>query len=170
MTERILVRDLMTVGVASCSPETPVVELAELMLSADLEGVAVLDHKGFAIGMVSRQEIAQAYTHEDWHQLTAEAVMRSPIPQLPPDIPLRAAAQMMCDQSTRIVFMMHHAGGIAYPAAELTFKHLMRHLAAHEDSDLQDLGIKAARQRPLDAFITRRDAVRRENQFPDNEE
>lgn len=170
MTERVFVRDLMTVGVTTCAPETPIVELARLLLAGELEAVAVLDHEGFAVGMVSQTELARAYAQDDWRQLTAEAIMHSPIPQIPPDIPLKAAAQIMCDQGVRIVFLMHHAGGIAYPAAALTFNHLLRHLAARDDSELNDLGIKAARQPPLDTFIARRDAARRQSSFSNHEE
>ena len=38
-----LVRDLMTVGVPTCSPDTPLVDLARLILQKDLEAVVVLD-------------------------------------------------------------------------------------------------------------------------------
>jgi len=83
------------------------------------------------------------------------------VPQIPPDIPLTAAAQIMQDQNLRIVFLMHHAGGIEYPAAMLSYKHLLRHMAMEEDDDLADLGIKAERESPLESFYKRRDAARR---------
>jgi hypothetical protein len=55
---------------------------------------------------------------------------------------------------------MHHAGGIEYPAAVLTYKHLMRLLAARSPEELADLGIQARRQSPIETFIQRRDAAR----------
>jgi hypothetical protein len=61
----------------------------------------------------------------------------------------------------RIVFMMHHAGGIEYPAAMLSYTHLLRHLAAKDGADLADLGIEAARESPLETFIRRRNEARR---------
>ena len=88
--------------------------------------------------------------------------MRAEVPQVPPDIPLTAAAQIMQDQGLRILFLTHHAGGIAYPAAYITYKHLLRHLGARDARDLRDLGIKAERESPLETFIRRRDeALRR---------
>ena len=82
------------------------------------------------------------------------------MPQVPPDIPLTTAAQIMRDQHVRSVFMMHHASGIVYSAAVLTYKHLLRHMAASDDNELADLGNQATRKSPLETFIERRDAAR----------
>jgi hypothetical protein len=87
--------------------------------------------------------------------------MRPDVPTMPPDIPLTAAAQIMQDMGVRIVYMTHHAGGIEYPAAYLTYKHLLRHLAARDEEELKDLGIKAEREAPLETFFRRRDEALR---------
>jgi predicted transcriptional regulator len=161
MAERLYVRDLMAVGVATCPPETPIVEVTRLLLEKQLEGIVVLDTEGNASGSISRDELVQAYTRDNCRDLTAEDVMRDSIPQVPPDIPLTVAAQLMRDQGVRVVFLMHHAGGIQYPAASLSYTQLLRHLAAPSDQDLQDLGTAAARKTPLESFIAKRDAARR---------
>jgi predicted transcriptional regulator len=169
MTERLLVRDLMSVGVLTCPPTTPIVEIARLLLDKQLEAIVVLDHEGHAAGMVSQDELVRAYTQDNWRALTAEAVMRAAVPQVPPDIPLTAAAQIMQDQGVRVVFLMHHAGGIEYPAAALSYRSILRYLAARSEADLQDLGIAAARQPPLDTFIQKRDSARQRSHLPDQE-
>ena len=87
--------------------------------------------------------------------------MQENVPQVPPDIPLTVAAQIMRDQHVRAVFIMHHAAGITYSAAVLTYKHFLRHMAAKDDSELMDLGNQAARKGPLEAFIEKRDAARK---------
>lgn len=156
-----LVRDLMTVGVATCPPTATVVEIARLLLDKDLEAVVVLDAEGHAVGVVSRDDLIRAYTREDCRELTAETVMSEGLPQMPPEIPLTAAAQIMRDMGVRVVFMVHNAEGITYPAASLSYTHLMRHLIARNDAELKDLGIKAEREAPLATFIKRRDEARR---------
>ncbi len=161
MNERRLVRDLMTVGVPTCAPDTPVRDLARLMLEKDVEGVIVLDHEGHAVGMVSPDELIAAYQHDDPRSLTAEAIMREDVPELPPDIPLTAAAQLMRDQRVRVVFLTHNAAGITYPAAMLTYRHFLRHLAACTDAELADLGIYARRLSPMQMFLQKREAARR---------
>ncbi len=112
-----LVRDLMTVGVVTCPPRLTLMELARLFLEKDAEGVIVLDEEGHASGVVSQDEMVRAYAHPAAETLTAEDIMRDDIPEVPPDIPLHAAAQIMHDMGVRAVYSMHHAGGIAYPSA-----------------------------------------------------
>lgn len=169
MTTIRLVRDLMTVGVPSCTPDTPVPEIARLLLEKDLEGLIVLDHDGHAVGVVTWDELVTAYARDDARRLTAHAIMREDIPQVPPDIPVMAAAQIMRDLGVRVVYLMHNADGIVYPAAMLSYRHFLRHLAADDDAELKDLGIRAARQAPLEAFIKRRDEARRRANFPQKE-
>jgi CBS domain-containing protein len=152
----------MLVGVATCPPETPLPEVARLMLEKDLEAVIILDQEeGHALGVVSQDELVQAYIREEARTLKAVDVMREEVPQIPPDIPLAAAVQMMLDQQIRTFFLMHHAGGIVYPAASISYRHILRHLAAREEEDLSGLGIEAARQSPVEMFIQKRDAARR---------
>lgn len=158
-----LVRDLMSVGVLTCSPETSVVELTRTLLEKDLEGAVVLDDHGHAVGAVTRDDLVRAYAAgDDVRSLAVHEVMQDGVSQIPPDIPLTAAAQIMQDRNMRIVFLMHHAGGIEYPAAMLSYTHLLRHMAMASAEDLSDLGIKADRESPLEAFYKRRDEARRQ--------
>lgn len=159
-----LVRDLMTVGVATCAPDTPVTDLARLLLEKGLESVIVLDPvEGHALGVVGQEELVRAYVQPGGRTLTAEQIMRDDVPSVPPDIPLEAAAQLMQDQGVRVLYLMHHAGGVVYPAASVTYQHILRHLAARSKDELRDLGIHAERQSPIQAFVQRRDAARQRN-------
>ncbi len=151
----------MSVGVPTCPQDTPVVDLTRLLLEKDWEGFVVLDENGHAAGVVTQDELVAAYARGDWADLTAEDVMQVDVPQAPPDIPLTAVAQIMRDQGARVAFMMHRAGGIQYPAAFITYKHLLRHLAARDEAELRDLGIKAEREAPIETFLRRRDEARR---------
>lgn len=169
MAERILIRDLMTVGVASCAPDTPVVEIARQLLEKNLEALIVLNEDGHGVGMVSQDELVKAYSRGECRQLTAEDIMNDNVPQVPPTIPLTAAAQIMRDQGCRVLFLTHNSDGVTYPAGVLTYQHFLRHLAALDDSELGDLGIKAARQAPLEAFIAKRDAALRRARSEDQE-
>lgn len=154
------VRDLMTVGVETCSPATPVIEVARLMLENGWEDVVVLE-EGNAVGVISQVELVKAFTRPEFADLCAEDILREDVPQVPPDIPLEAAAQFMLDKGVRTLFLMHHAGGIEYPAALISFRHLLRFMVAQDPSELSDLGLKAERESPLETFIRRRNAARR---------
>jgi predicted transcriptional regulator len=156
-TSARLVRDLMKLGVPTCSPDTPVPELARLLLDMNFEAVVVMNpENGHAIGIVGQQELVKAYCREGGRSLQAEDILHEGVPKILPDIPLEAAAQIMLDEGVRVLFQIHHAGGIEYPAAMLTYTHLLRHLAAQSHEELSDLGIQAAREAPLEAFYKRR--------------
>ncbi len=67
-------------------------------------------------------------THHDQIPIVAD-VMRVDIPEIPPDIPAIVAAQIMLDQGVREMYLMHHDGGIRWPAAALRFKDVLQCLA-----------------------------------------
>lgn len=156
-----LVRDLMTVGVPTCKWNSPIRDIARFLLEHHVEAMCVLDAEGHGIGVVGEQELVAAYGREDLDTLTAEDIMSEGVPELNPDLPLTAAAQIMKDKGIRVAYMMHNAGGIIYPAAYISYRHILRHMAARDENDLKDLGIAAARKSPLEQFIERRDEARR---------
>jgi CBS domain-containing protein len=164
LSSRKLVRDLMKVGVASCGPETPITDIARLLKEKELDTIIILDpDEGHAVGTVSQKELVGAFIREGEkaRTLKAEDIMRDEVPQVPPDIPLEVAFQIMQDTGVRTLFLMHHAGGVIYAAAYLSYNHMLRYLGAKEESELGDLGTRAERVLPLDAFIQKRDAARR---------
>jgi CBS domain-containing protein len=169
MSDIQLVRDLMTVGVPTCALDTPIVDVARLLLDADFEGVIVLDEEGHAAGMISQDELVRAYARDDARSLTAAKILREDVPEIPPDIPLTVAAQIMQDRHVRVFFLMHHSDGIHYPAAMLSYRHLLRHLAATDPNELKDLGIRAEREAPLEAFVRRREEARQRALSPEEE-
>jgi len=161
MTETKLVRDLMTVGVPTCKWETPIKDIARFLLEHQVEAMCVLDAEGHGIGVIGEQELVSAYGKDNLDELNAEDIMSEGVPELSPDIPLTVAAQMMKDEGIRIAYMMHNSAGIIYPAAYISYRHILRHMAAKDESELRDLGLAAERRSPLDQFIERRDEARR---------
>jgi CBS domain-containing protein len=152
----------MSVGVPTCALDDSAVDLARWFLEKEIEGAVVLDENGHGVGVVTHQQLVRAYARGNYDTLTAQDILEDKVPQVPPDIPLAAAAQIMQDLGVRILFLTHHAGGIEYPAAYISYKHLLRHLGAKNEEELRDLGIKAERESPIDSFMRRRDeALRR---------
>ena len=155
-----LVRDLMSIGVLTCTPDTSIVDLARVLLERDLEGAVVLDDQGHAAGVVDRNDLIRAYATGEYEDMVVEEVMQDGLPQIPPDIPLTAAAQIMQDQGLRVLYLPHHAGGILYPAAMLSYKNMLRHMATENLEELADLGIEADRELPLETYAKRRTEAR----------
>ena len=112
-----LVRDLMKVGVVTCNQNTSIKIIAQAIMEKNIEAVVVLDQEGHALGVVGQEELIRAYAQEDYEGRTAQEIMKDGLPQIPPDIPITAAVQLMLDQKVRVFYLTHHAGGIEYPAA-----------------------------------------------------
>jgi predicted transcriptional regulator len=157
-----LVRDLMTVGVPTCKNTTPIVDIARFLIENNIEEMVVLGDEGEGIGVCGYKELVKAYDREDVRQLSAEDIMSEGVPELPSDIPLKLAAQIMEDKEIRVAYMNHNSSGIIYPAASISYRHLVRHLAANNKEELKDLGIYAERKSPLEQFIERRDNARKQ--------
>jgi CBS domain-containing protein len=155
-----LVRDLMHIGVTTCQSGWPLVDAVRTLLRDRLEAFIVLDENSHAVGVFGRQEALAVYGQfggnlSDVQHLTVADAMRSDIPEVPPDIPAPAAAQIMLDQNVREVYLMHHGGGMSWPAAALRFEDVLRHIAAESDEDLADMGAGAPRKSPIEDFMQR---------------
>ena len=157
-----LVRDLMTVGVPTCKNTTPVVDIARFLIENNVEELVILGEEGEGIGVCGYRELVNAYERENVRELTAEEVMSEGVPELPSDITLKLAAQLMKDKDIRVAYMNHNSAGIIYPAASISYRHLVRHLAAENEEELKDLGFNAERKSPLEQFIERRDEARKQ--------
>jgi CBS domain-containing protein len=157
----------MTVGVPTCNINTPVADVAHFLIENNVEEMVVLGEEGEGVGVCGYNELVAAYIipfgdeRDDIRELTAEDIMSEGVPELPSDITLKLAAQLMKDKGIRVAYMNHNSAGIIYPAALISYKHLVRHLAAKDESELKDLGFNAERKSPLEVFIERRDRARR---------
>ena len=101
--DKTFVRDLMTVGVPTCKLSTPIKDVANFLITNNVEEMVVLGEEGEGVGVCGYEELVQAYTQEDAWELTAEQVMTEGIPELPTDITLALAAQLMKDKGIRLV-------------------------------------------------------------------
>jgi len=119
----------MTIGVPTCKLDAPVADIARFLIDNNVEEMVVLGDEGEGVGVVGYEELVSAYHRENIRELTAEEVMREGVPELPSDIPLTVAAQMMKDKKIRVAYMNHNSAGIIYPAAMISYRHIVRHLA-----------------------------------------
>lgn len=161
MTDAKLVRDLMTIGVPTCKTDTTIVDIARFLIENNAEEMVVLGDEGEGVGVIGYEELVRAYGRENVRELTAEQVMREGVTELPSDIPLTVAAQMMKDKNVRVAYMNHNSAGIIYPAAMISYRHIVRHLAAIDESELKDLGLAAERKSPVEVFIERKNEARK---------
>jgi hypothetical protein len=85
--------------------------------------VVALDSSGTACGWTTRAALQAAPPKK-----LVTAVLDEDIPQLPPDIPVAAAAQLLRDRGQDYAFLMHGWPGPARPAAVIARQTLEHHL------------------------------------------
>src|SRR5512144_422479 len=98
MSEQLLVRDVMRIGVSTCKPEDSVQAAAQQMLEQNCTALVVLDEEGDCRGWVSERCLAAVYaratqaTDQDVAAagLTVADIMVEDVPECPADVPLSA--------------------------------------------------------------------------------
>ncbi len=144
-----LVRDLMRVGVPTCSEDTPLKDAARLLVERNVSALIVLDEDANMVGWICEQHLARV-VDRDHARLTASDVMNEHVPEILPDVPAAAAAHLMLDRGLRQLFVTHHAGGIKYPAAVITLQDVCRMVAGMERAP--GVGVGAERPTAVDLF------------------
>lgn len=150
----------MTIGVSTCKTTASAQEVSRFLLDHLLEEMVVISPEGEGVGVCGYDELIAACGKEDLAHTPVDEIMREGVPEIPADIPIFAAAHWMRDMHIRVAYLMHQAAGISYPAAYISYQHILRVLAAQKEEELKDLGIHANRTLPLEAFKQKRDAAR----------
>ena len=158
MSQPLLVRDVMRIGVPTCKLEDTLDRVAALMIDGGHTAVVVLDEEADTRGWINERMLARAYEqaaarHEEASELAAQEVMDEHVPECPSDIPLAAAAQLMADAGVDHLFFLHHAGGHTWPSSVLSRRDLVRVLAGPEY--IKGQGTAAPRPTPMDLFRQR---------------
>ncbi len=114
----MIVNDVMTTTVVTVSPDTPILEIASLMVDRQVSGLPVVDDDGHVVGMISegdlirRQELgtdvrprgwlsfftsqeAQAREFVKTHGINASEVMTTPVHSVEADAEIAGIARMM---------------------------------------------------------------------------
>ncbi|PXF61562.1 MAG: histidine kinase [Candidatus Methanogaster sp.] len=105
-----MIRDVMTRGVTTVTPDTHIKEIAERMANQCLSGVAVIGAQGDALGFISEMDLVKVLHKPDLKQLTAEDIMSSRLIAVAPDAPLGRAAKIMSDGHIHRLLILSEKG------------------------------------------------------------
>jgi CBS domain-containing protein len=110
------VTDIMTKDPACCEPETPLQEVAKLMLVNDCGEIPVVDSRRTMrpVGVVTDRDIVVRCVAEGKNPLEADAgdVMSSPVVTVTPDMDLDEVGDMMEEHQVRRIPVVDEAGAI----------------------------------------------------------
>lgn len=119
------VRDVMTRGVITAPFDTPVSEIAKLLVREHISGIVVTAPNGEAVGVISEIDIIKVFD-KDWDKLTAEDVMSTVVRTIDPETTLRKAAAIMRDLNIHrlVILSLKPAPGV--PIGILTASDILR--------------------------------------------
>lgn len=91
----MIVKDLLVGDVATCTPDTPIVEAAERMMEADTGSLVVID-KGELVGIVTERDVLRAVAEAKNTKTAAVGGIMTPGPDsLEPDVEVQEVALWM---------------------------------------------------------------------------
>ena len=106
------IRSVMTPDPATCQAETPIREIARLMLENDCGLVPVIDASGKPVGTVTDRDIALRVVAEgrDPQQCSAREVMTSPVTTVSLDSNLSETTDLMESEQIRRILVVDQEG------------------------------------------------------------
>ena len=107
-----LARDVMTTNPACCTPETPLDQVAKLMVQHDCGEIPVIDRAEHVVGVVTDRDIVTRVVARDKNPMayTAETCMSESVVTVPEDAPLTDVLAMMEKHQIRRVPVVNEQG------------------------------------------------------------
>jgi CBS domain-containing protein len=104
------VADVMTPGIITCAPETPLESVAELMATHCIHAVAVsgVGANHLVWGIIDSLDVVRALHQPDAGALHAEAISRASALSIAPDAPLADAARLMYERNAGHLVVVDH--------------------------------------------------------------
>ena len=129
--ENTLLRDVMTRGVVTVPVNAAVKEIAEILTSRGVSGVAVIGREGVAVGVVSDMDILKVIGKDNWENITAESIMTHNIQMILPMCTLCEAAKLMREKSVHrlLVFSERGVGASHRPIGIVSASDIVREAA-----------------------------------------
>jgi crotonyl-CoA carboxylase/reductase len=128
--DRTLVREVMHAGVITCRPETPVREVARLMIQHNIRAVVVVGADGEALGVVSQTNLVLARQGRQPDALAGLAAGDIMVPEVlgcSPDTPLHEAVTTMTRNRIHRLFVLERQdGGKRKPVGVLSMTDIVR--------------------------------------------
>jgi len=119
------VRDVMKRGVITVSFDTPVSEIAKLLVKEDVSGIAVTAPDDGVVGVISEIDVIKFFD-QDWDTLTAEEVMSTFVRTIDPETTIRKAAKIMRDLNIHRLLILSVSPAPGIPIAILAASDILR--------------------------------------------
>ena len=105
-----LLRDIMTRGVTSVPLDLSIRKVADIMTRQNVSGVAVTDHNGEIMGIISEMDLLKVVVDESLLDSSAETIMNTYIQSVEPSTTLDSAAQIMMNRGIHRLIVLSEQG------------------------------------------------------------
>ncbi|MHC1610475.1 MAG: CBS domain-containing protein [Candidatus Methanospirareceae archaeon] len=119
------VRDVMKRGVITVSYDTPVSEIAKLLVKEGISGVAVTAPDEEVVGVISEIDLIKVF-EKDWNTLTAEDIMSTSLRTIDPETTIKKAADIMRDLNIHRLLILSISPAPGIPIGILTASDILR--------------------------------------------
>ena len=92
------IRDIMTRGVITVPLDLYVRNVADIMSRQNVSGIAVVDHSGTVMGMISETDMLKVILDESLLDATVEVIMNYNVQSVKPSTSLQTAAKIMMEK------------------------------------------------------------------------
>ena len=134
-----LVRDWMRDDVITCHPETPIMEVAQIMDSKDISALVVVNDSGDAVGVISRTDLVNARFIQPylkhWVGMTAEHLMTKTVIGISPDATIDEAAKKIRENKIHRLVVTEESSGRVRPIGILSVTDLAKHVGEMQTSE-----------------------------------
>jgi len=123
------VRDVMARGVVTVRLDTPVKDVAKILIENGVSGVVVVDEKGEVWGVITDTDLIKCYT-DGKAGAVAEDIMSPQTLTVDPEMKLREAAAFLCSKGIHRAFVMSagHACTKNFPVGVISVTDIVREI------------------------------------------
>ena len=116
-------------GCYTSYPDTPLVNVAQRMVNEDISCIVVIDHGGYLVGIITRNDMLRGYLeNEAWQQVPAGQYMTRDVITVAPENSLHQVANLLLEHHIHRVVVVREEDGKQKPLAVVSATDLLYHM------------------------------------------
>ncbi len=116
-------------GCYTCYPDTPLADAVHRMVDEDISCVVVVDHDGYLVGIITRNDVLRGYLeNDDWRNAPVARYMTQNVITALPEDQLHDVANLLQEHHIHRVVVVREEQGKQKPLAVVSEADLVYHL------------------------------------------
>jgi CBS domain-containing protein len=116
-------------GCYTCYPDTLLVEAVKKMVAEDVSCLVVVDHDGYLVGIVTRNDVVRGYMSDgDWQRVPVGQCMTAAVITVAPEDLLGTVANLLLEHHIHRVVVVREEQGRPKPVAVVSSSDLIYHM------------------------------------------